>query len=236
MLLHELLIKCYNYVNAKLLFLFSSSPTGKATSKRSEDRTQNFKDQLEHLDKTDDPKPSRVIDNEETSKRSEDKTTSNYDHDVDNSTNEKDYDENQDLHDVGDGKNTATSETVGSRINSHHMIGGSWELIHHHPMAYFPGLSSVNATPNNTTMHSEYLTDDVIDGVAQYDADDVMQYERSGKSRRKPRVLRVRAARSIETDYEVRELSEIGNPTTQGSHKDNGHVVMLNTKAIKRDG
>ena len=212
------------------------SPTTKATSKRSEDRTQNFEDQLEHLDKTNEPKSSQVIDNEEKSKRSEDKTTSDYDHDVDNSSNENDYDENQDVHVVGEDKNTASSETVGSRINSHHTIGGSWELIHHHPVAYFPGLSSVNATPNNTTMHSEYLTDDVIDGMGQYDAGDVMQYERSGKSRRKPRVSRVRPARSIETDYEVRELSDIGNPMTQSSHGENEHVVMLNTKAIKRDG
>ena len=210
----------------------SPSPEAKAKSKRSEDSTQNFEDQLEHLDKTDEPKPTRVIDNEEKSKRSEDKTISDYERDADNSSNENDYDENQDFHHVVDGKNTASSETVGSRVNSHHMIGGSWEVIHHHPLAYFPGLSSVNATPNNTTMHSEYLTDD----VAQYDANDVMQYERSGKSRRKPRVSRVRPARSIETDYEVRELSDIGNPMSQNLPGENGHVVMLNTKAIKRDG
>jgi hypothetical protein len=85
-------------------------------------------------------------------------------------------------------------------------------------------------------MHSEYLADDVIDGVLQYDADDVTQYERAAKSRRKPRVSRVRPARSVETDYEVRELSAIGKPKAQNSHEENDRVVMLNTKAIKRDG
>ena len=183
------------------------------------------------------PKHSQMIDYEKKSKRPEDKTTSDNELHADNDNSNDGNDQNQDLHGVGVRRNTADSDTVDSRINSHHMVGGSWELIHHHPMAYFPILSSANATlSNNITMHSEYLADDVIDGVLQYDADDVTQYERAAKSRRKPRVSRVRPARSVETDYEVRELSEIRKPKAQNSHEENDRVVMLNTKAIKRDG
>jgi hypothetical protein len=178
-----------------------------------------------------------MIDYEKKSKRSKDKTIPDNELHADNGKSNDGNDQNQDLHGVGVRRNTADSDTVDSRINSLHMVGGSWELIHHHPMAYFPILSSANATlSNNTTMHSEYLADDVIDGVLQYDADDVTQYERAAKSRRKPRVSRVRPARSVETDYEVRELSAIGKPKAQNSHEENDRVVMLNTKAIKRDG
>jgi hypothetical protein len=183
----------------------------------------------------------RKIDNDETfedkSKRSEDKTTSNNDHDVDNTSDGNGYGQNLDSHDVGIRRNTAGSETTDPHVNSHHIVGGSWELIHHHPTAYLSSLSSVNTTlSNNTTMHSEYSPDDVIDGVAQYDADDVTQYEKVEKLCRKPRVSRVRPIRSVETDYEVRELSEIDKPMPQNSNEENGHVVMINTKAIKRDG
>ncbi|CAB4002918.1 Hypothetical predicted protein, partial [Paramuricea clavata] len=222
----------------------SPSPTAKATSKRSKDRTKNFEDQLEHLEDNMESlagslKRSEKIDNkilEDKSKRSEDKSTTNYELSIDNFSDKKDYDQN--LHDVAvTRRDTADSETGGSRINSHHIVGRSWELIHHYPTAYLPSLTDVNTTVlNNTTMHSEYLGDN-IDGVAQYDADDVTQYERAEKSRRKPRVSLVRPVRSIETDYEVRELSEINNRMMpQSSHEESGHVVMVNTKAIKRDG
>lgn len=225
-------------------FCFSPSPTAKATSKRSKDGTKNFEDQLEHLEDNMESlagslKRSEEIDNEileDKSKRSEDKSTTKYELSMDNFSDGNEYDQN--LHDVAvTRRDTADSETGGSRINSHHIVGRSWELIHHYPTAYLPSLIDVNTTIlNNTTMHSEYLGDNNIDGVAQYDADDVTQYERAEKSRRKPRVSLVRPVRSIETDYEVREISEISNPMAQSSLEESGHVVMVNTKAIKRDG
>ncbi|XP_028394141.1 uncharacterized protein LOC114518361 [Dendronephthya gigantea] len=127
----------------------------------------------------------------------------------------------QDLHDEDLIKKSST-DSINSNINSHYIVGGSWELIHH----FSP--SNVNTTlPNNTTKHSEYLADDM---------DDVMQYERTEKSRRKPRVSLVRPVRSVETDYEVREISQISSPALKDTHEENGRVIMINTRAIKRDG
>lgn len=173
---------------------------------------------------------------EDKSKRSEDKSTTKFEHRTDNLVDENEHDKN--LHDVDLFSNIADNEMEGSRINSHHIVGGSWELIHNYPTAFRPSLSSENTTiSNNTTMHSEYLGDDLVDGVTQYDADDVAQYERTEKSRRRPRVSLPRPTRSIETDYEVREISEIDNPMLQRSREDDdGNVVMINTRAIKRDG
>ena len=172
---------------------------------------------------------------EDKSKRSEDNSTAKFELRTDNLDDENEHDKN--LHDVDIFRNIADNEIEGSRINSDHIVGGSWELIHNYPTAFRPSLSSENTTiSNNTTMHSESLGDDLVDGVTQYDADDVAQYERAEKSRRKPRVSLPRPTRSVETDYEVREISKIDNPMQQGSREDDDRVVMVNTRAIKRDG
>ena len=147
--------------------------------------------------------------------------------------NSKPNDENErelDLHGV-DLIQKSSTDGVDSSLNSHHIVGGSWELIHH-----YPPTNVTTTLPNNTTKHSEYLADEIIDDVTQYDLDDVMQYTRAEKSRRKPRVSNVRPVRSVETDYEVREISQIGNPALEDTHDEDGRVVMINTRAIKRDG
>ena len=172
---------------------------------------------------------------EDKSKRSEDNSSAKFELRTDNldDGNER----NKNLHDVDLFRNVADNEMEGSRINSHHIVGESWELVHNYPTAFHHSLSSENTTiSNNTTMHSESLGDDLVDGVTQYDADDVAQYERAEKSRRKPRVSLPRPTRSVETDYEVREISKMDNPMQQGSREDDDHVVMVNTRAIKRDG
>ena len=169
---------------------------------------------------------------QDESKRSEDKSTAKFERRTDNLGDGNGRDKS--LHDVDLFRNIADNEMEASRINSHHIVGGSWELVHNYPAAFRPSLSSENTTiSNNTTMHSEYLGDDLVDGVTQYDADDVAQYERAEKSRRKPRVSLPRPTRSVETDYEVREISKIDNPMQQGSREDDDHVVMVNTRAIK---
>ena len=174
---------------------------------------------------------------EDKSKPSEDKSTAKFEHTTDNLEDGNDHDKNVDLHDEDLITNIDDSEMEGPRINSHHIVGGSWELSHNYPTAFRSSLSSENTTiPNNTTMHSEYLGDELVDDVMQYDPDDVTQYDRTKKSRRKPRVSLPRPTRSVETDYEVREISELDNQMLQSSPEDDEHVVMVKTRAIKRDG
>ena len=191
-----------------------------------DDHTESFRERTKHSEETDDGGISK-----KESRRSEDPTTSKDGLSMDNFSDGNEYNHNLDV-DITR-RNTADSDTEDSRVNAHQVIGASWQLIHHHPTALLPSLSSVNTTSSsNTTMHSEYLGDDV---VGQYDTDDVTQYKRTEKSRRKPRVSLVRPVRSFQTDYEVRELKEVRDPA-QRSHEDDENVVVVNTRAIKRDG
>ena len=193
------------------------------------DPTGSFRERTKHSEATDNDGIS-----EKELRRSEDPTTSKDGLSMDNFSDGNEY--NHNLHIDITRRNAADSDTEDSHVNAHHVVGASWQLIHHHPTALLPSLSSANATASsNTTMHSEYLGNDVVDGVEQYDTDDVTQYKRTEKSRRKPRVSLVRPVRSFETDYEVRELKEVRDPG-QRSHEDDENVVVVNTRAIKRDG
>lgn len=215
----------------------------KELSNWSENERENLKGQLEN--KTDNSAPrSQLLDERHGHQLLTNKSEVQLYESI-NTTNHK-----LNVHQVGDGKEqgkdlsedeaySAETHKAGNdgedlSVDIHHIVGKSWEIIHHYPSVLHKDEST--AVLRNTTLHSEYLRDGVIDGVTQYEDDDVTQYKRLEKSHQKLRDSHARKVRSIETDYEVRELFEVEKPKTETPHEENEHFLMVNTRAIKRNG
>ena len=114
---------------------------------------------------------------------------------------------------------------VDSPVN-YHLAGESWEIIHHSPRSNTGSLPS--SMSGNTTMHSEYLQDDVVD--------DVGEHTRVEEPGRRPGLSKIRIVRSIEPEYEIQEISAVYKGKTESSDEESAQVIALSEKPIKSNG